>query len=205
MRATAIAVIAALAAASVAGPAAARAWNDPNGRVTLDLPSGWTADPQPCEGCTYVMAFNPSRDCHVLVNPRDQALGLGRVRAIAGNREQINEQVWRNGANALTGIFPADSAQVVSQTTETDSFFPLQRAELRNGEGQVIHGAMQLRPDAEIWAFCLTVGGTDNASSYDALFRSIGTPNDAALRSQIEAAEAAAAPAAPAPAPAPTN
>lgn len=200
MRASAIAVIAALAAASLAGPAAARAWNDPNGRLTIDLPSGWNADPQPCDGCTYIMAFNASRDCHVLVQPRDQALGLARVRAIAGNREQINEQIWRNGANALTGLFPNDSAQVVSQTTETDGFFPVQRAELRNGEGQAVHGAMQLRPEAELWAFCVTVGGTDNPSSYDAFFRSIGTPNDAALRTQIEAAEAAAT--APAPAPA---
>jgi hypothetical protein len=150
-----------------------------------------------------VLAFNPSRDCHVLARPRTgtNVLQPRRVRAIVQDNTRITPQVWTNGANGIPAVFPNDSAQFVSQTVDTSGFWPIQRAELRNAE-QVVFGAMQMRPEMELWAFCVAASGTPRATDYDALFRSMGTPNDAQLKTEVEAAEAAAA-AAPAPAPQP--
>jgi hypothetical protein len=197
------AVIAALSFLALASPAAARPWTDPNGRLTLDLPAGWEVDPLNCPDCTYVLIFNPSRDCHVVARPRAAANALQpqRVRAIMRDNTRITPQIWTSGANAVPALFPGDSAQFVSQTVETERFWPMQRAELRSGE-RVVHGAMQLRPAMELWAFCVPASGAHSASEYNALFRSMGTPNDAQLQSEVEAAEAAAPATAPAPAPA---
>jgi hypothetical protein len=90
----------------------------------------------------------------------------------------------------MTPVFPSNSAQFVSRSSDTSGFWPFQRAELRNGE-RAVHGAMQVRPGMDLIAMCLTYGGADTTAVYDALIRSFGTPNDATLQAAAEAEAAA--------------
>lgn len=200
MRSVAIAIAAALGVAALAGPAAARPWADQNGWLKFDAPSGWTVEQQNCPECTLVLMFNPSRDCHIYSRPREQAnlIQPQRVRSFMRDNTRVTPDVLRNGANALTGVFPNDSATFVSQSLDESGFWPFQRAEFTNAEGKHVYGSFHLRQNVEIWALCLAAGGSDSASNYDAIFRSIGTANDAALQAEVQAAEAAE----PAPAPA---
>jgi len=190
-----------LAVMFLADRAEARPWTDPNGRLTFEVLPGWDVETNNCPDCTYVLAFNPNRDCHVVARPRTAANALQpqRVRAIVRDNARITPQIWTSGANAVPAVFPSDSAQFVSQTVDDGRFWPIQRAELRNAE-KTVHAAFQLRPQMELWAFCVAASGTATPSEYDAFFRSIGTPNDAALQQQVVAAEATAAQPAPAPA-----
>lgn len=173
--------------------------------IKVDVPRGWNGEAQNCaDGCSAFWAFSAQHDCYVVAQPRegDAVLNPARVRIVA--RNPIAQNVWVSGANAVGSAFPNDSAQFVSQSVEDAGFWPIQRAEFRNGEGKTVFGALQLRTNVELWAFCLPASGQTTASTYDAIFRSIGTPTDAERQAEVEAAEAAAAPpAAPAtPAPA---
>ncbi|HVZ99228.1 MAG TPA: hypothetical protein VG841_02805 [Caulobacterales bacterium] len=191
MRASAIALVAALGLA-VAGPAEARTWTDPAGRLTLDLPSGWSQETRNCDGCTFVDAFNPSRDCYVLAKPRAQAIPSARVRKILTEDTPVTDAVWTSNANDFQSVFPNDSATFVSRSLDAGGFWPVQRAEFTNADGKHIHGGMQMRPSVEIWGFCVAAAGDDRASDYDAFFRGMGTPQDAQLQTEVQAAEAAA-------------
>lgn len=190
MRALKIAVGAAMGLA-LAGTALAVT----NGTITVDLPRGWNSENQACTGgCSAVWAFNAEHDCWVVAQPRegDAVLNPARLRTIAG--AQLAPEVWQSGANAIGSAFANNSAQLVSQSVDTSGFWPVQRAELRNGEGKSVFGMMQLRTDAELWAFCMPASGQGSAAPYDAFFRSIGTPTDAERQAAVQAAEAAAAP-----------
>lgn len=206
MRAFVIAAVAALGFAAMAAPASARPWNDPQGRLTFEAPSGWTVEQSNCPECTLVLMFSSSRDCHIYARPREVANRIQpqRVRSFMRDPTRITQELLTNGANALTSVFPGDSAQFVSQSLDEAGFWPVARAEYRNAEGKSVYGAFTLRQDMEIWALCLAAGGTDAASNYDAILRSIGTPNDATLQAEVEAAEAAN-PTTPAPAAAPAQ
>ncbi len=197
MRLFAIAAIAGLGLAAVTGAASARVWTDPAGRLTFDAPAGWTVEQQQAPDFTYVLAFTADRECHLIAmpGPGTAAASPGRVRAAAADAARFNQEQWIRVANSVPPAFPDDSAVFVSQSTETSQFWPIQRAELRNAE-RVVHGAIQIRPGIELWTFCMSFGGSDAASNFDGVIRSVGTPNDAALQTAAEAE-------APAPAPAP--
>ncbi|MES1158864.1 MAG: hypothetical protein ABUL42_03115 [Terricaulis silvestris] len=205
MRASAIALIAALGLVAATGPAMARAWPDPAGRLTLDLPAGWSADTHNCEDCTFVDAFNPSRDCYVLAKPRTEAQAIqpAHVRAIVRDETKITQDILVSNANDFQTVFPNNSATFVSRSLDDTGFWPIVRTEFTNADGKHVHGAMQMRSRMELWAFCVAASGTDSATDYDTFFKGLGTPQDATLQTEVQTAEAAAAAQAAAPPPPP--
>jgi hypothetical protein len=188
MRFVAIAAIVGLGMTALAGPAAARVWTDPNGRLTFDAPAGWTVEPQEAPDFTYAMAFNADRECHFVAMPStgSSTASAARVRQAGAEEGRFPADAWIRVANGVPPVFPGDSAQFVSQSIETSQFWPIQRAELRNAE-RAVHSAIQIRPGLELWTFCMTFDGPDNVSNFDAVIRSVGTPNDAALQADAEA------------------
>ncbi|MES1156801.1 MAG: hypothetical protein ABUL73_03380 [Alphaproteobacteria bacterium] len=203
MRASAIALVAALAMVA-AGPASARPWTDPAGRVTFNLPAGWSQESHPCEDCTSLDAFNPSRDCYIFAKPRpadpQHTIQPAHVRSIMRDDTKITNDIWTSNANDFQMVFANNSATFVSRSlldSNDTRFWPIQRAEFTNGDGKHVFGALQMRPNMELWAFCVAAGsGADDAGNYDAVLNSIGTPQDAQLQTDVTTAEAAAAAAA---------
>lgn len=186
----------------VAGTALAAEWSDSEGRMKFDAPAGWATTQEHSEGFSYVVTGTANNECHFVARPNAGTVSAQAeaVRRTAGDDAQFGADQWTRVANSISPVFPGASAQFVSRSSDTSGFWPIQRAELRNGE-RAVHGAMQIRPGMDLIAMCLTYGGPDSADRYDAIIRSFGTANDAALQAAAEAqaAEEAAPAATPAP------
>lgn len=195
MRLFAIAALAGLTLAAASGAASARTWTDPAGRVVVDAPDGWSVLDQRQANITYVIIGTANNECHVLAFPREQSATMApaAIRRASDNDANYTPENWVRIASGMTSIFTAPPT-VVSHSKDNTNFWPIQRADLQ-GE-RLVHAGIQLRPGLEIHTYCQTYEGADPTERYDALIRSVRTPNDAALQAQAEAA------AAPAPAPA---
>jgi hypothetical protein len=160
--------------------------------MKFDAPAGWTTSQERSDGFSYVVTGTANNECHLLARPNTGTASAAAeaIRRTAANDEQFGQDTWLAVANAMTPVFPSNSAQFVSRSSDTSGFWPVQRAELRNGE-RAVHGAMQVRPGMDLIAMCLTYGGADTTAVYDALIRSFGTPNDATLQAAAEAEAAA--------------
>jgi hypothetical protein len=175
----------------LAGIANAAEFTDSAQRMKFDAPAGWATTQERSDGFSYVVTGTANNECHFLARPNTGTASAAAeaVRRTAGDDAQFGESQWVRIANSLSPVFPGNSAQFVSRSSDTSGFWPIQRAELRNAE-RAVHGAMQIRPGMDLIAMCQTYGGADSAEAYDAIIRSFGTPNDATL--QAAAADQAA-------------
>ncbi|MBC7769117.1 MAG: hypothetical protein H7124_10055 [Phycisphaerales bacterium] len=178
-----LALAAAVGVALSVGVAQAEQWNDPNGRVTFDKPSGWQAEaagPQTAQ--TAVLLFNASNDCYVfgVANPNTASSSADAAR---NTTTPLSPDAWATAANAVRDFFPAGSSpQVVTQTVDTSGFWPVQRAQLQ-APSRTVFGAVQVRPGVEMRAFCSSTSGSESAA-FAQIFNSLGHPNDATWQSQ---------------------
>lgn len=196
MRAFACAALALAALAAVSGAASARVWTDPAGRVSFDAPNGWSIIDQGQANITYVIAGTANNECHVLAIPRETTATVSavRMRDTAANDATFTPEIWTQYSQGITSVFRGGTVQVLSHASEKDGrVWPIQRADLQSSE-RVVHAALQMRPGLEVLTFCQTYEGADTTDAYDALIRSVATPNDAAWQAEIEAAPAPAAP-----------
>ena len=205
MRVFACAAIAALALAAGTAGASARTWTDPAGRVSFEAPDGWSVNPERPPNMTYVVAGIANYECHVLAIPRENSASSSpqAIRNTAANDATFTPEIWTQLTSGLTSVFRDGAVQVLSRSSEKDGrFWPIQRAELQGSE-RPVHAAMQMRPGLDLLTLCQTYEGDEPTAAFDALIRSIATPNDAALQAQAEQqdqaqqAAAAAAQAAP--------
>jgi len=201
MRALAIALIAGIGLAA-AGPAAAQPWTDPAGRFVFQMPSGWReqVDARQTENLTYIEIFTPDRDCAFVAQPTEGLASISPLRArdVVLDDTRFGSEYLKAAGDTFVRVFPNDSAVVVSQSIDRSGFWPIRRVEYLSGE-KAIHGAIQWRPGLQLLAVCSKYEGADQASDYDVIFRSVGTPNDATWQAEAEAAEATRAAAPPAP------
>lgn len=158
-----------------AGVAAAEQYNDPNGRLTFNAPSGWRVQPRAAGGQTVVLAFNASNDCYFF-GADNPGSANSSAEAAMNTRDQISEQTWITYATPIRDFFEGAAPTLVSQTVDTSGAWPVQRAELR-GPSKTVYGAVLIRPGVEIRAFC---SGANSAAAYDPIFASLAHPNDAA-------------------------
>lgn len=196
MRKSALAAAAVCIGMALAATASARVWNDDAGRVSFDSPSSWTVDVQRTSPDTIVLVGNADQECFVLAVPNSGTSSASATRVRAGLQSQIENAAWESLANAVSPMFPSRNARVTNKSVDTSGFWPIQRAEITGAERPVT-AALISRPGMDISAFCWSYGGPDATATYEAFFRSLSHPNDAAWRAEIEAA---APPAAPAPA-----
>ncbi len=196
MRVTALAAAAVCIGLLAGGVAAARVWNDPNGRVTFDAPNGWATSPENNASLTYVITGNANNECHVVATPNagTSRATAAQIRAASAEDARFGNETWTRVLNGIPTVFPGNSANVQSRSLDSSGAWPIQRAEVQGPE-RLVHAAMQLRPGFDIITLCMTYGGADRTDLYDAFIHSVGHPNDAQW-----AAEATAAPA-PAPVP----
>lgn len=168
--------------------ALAEQFNDPNGRLTFNAPSGWRIQPRNATGQTVVLAFNPTNDCYffALPNPTTANSSPGAVR---NTTTPLSPDAWITASRPVPDFFEGAPATLVSQTVDTSGFWPVQRAELR-GPSKTVYAAILARPGAEIRAFC---SGAASATAYDAIFSSLGHPNDATWQQVAEGQAAARA------------
>lgn len=167
------------------GVADAEQWNDPNGRLSFNAPSGWRVQPRNAPGQTAVLAFNPTNDCYFfgLANPNNAGSAATTRNATA----PLSPDAWVTAASPIRDFFEGSPATFVSQSVDTSGFWPVQRAELR-GPTKTVYGAILARPGAEIRAFC---AGSNSAAAYDAIFASLSHPNDAAWQGEAQQQQAA--------------
>lgn len=190
---------------SLGGVAAARPWTDPAGRLTIDVPASWVVSSERTDGFSYVVAGNANNECHFLSVPNTSSASarVDTVRRTILNDAQFDEAAWLRMANAISTLFPNNSASFVSRSRDDSGAWPVQRAELQSPE-RPVHAGLQLRPGFDVSGYCLTYGGADPIAVYDGVLRTMGHPNDAeflALGAQQEAERAAATAAPPAPPP----
>jgi hypothetical protein len=186
---------------SAAGLASAAPWNDPNGRLVFDAPSGWTTSVEQSAEYTYVVTGTANNECHIISrpSPRTAAATPAAVRATAGNDTQFNDAFWQSLANGFARIFPGNSAQVQSHSQDSSQFWPIQRAVIQSPQRSdltaPIQAGFEMRPGFELMTLCMTYGGPDATQAYDAVIRSVGHPNDATFQADAErqGAELAAA------------
>lgn len=190
MRAWALAAVFGLAA--LAGTAAADPWSDPNGRLTLNAPRGWTVRPQNMQGGTAVLAFTASSDCYFFGIP-NPATANSSVNAARRSTTPLSPSAWATAVQAAPDLAAAGAATVTSQSVDTSGFWPVQRAQLQAGS-RTIHGVVLARPGFELRGFC---SGGD--ASYDAILNTLAHPNDPTWQAAAEAAST------PQPAPAPAQ
>ncbi len=141
--------------------------------------------PQQANGLTYVVAAGMTSECHMIAAPREATAQTPPHRVRFAAQQEIDAGAWRNVTNLLPNLFPQD-AQVLRQDIETDTFWPIQSADIRGLTGRTVHGAIQFRPGYELWTFCLTHDGTDDVATFDRIAHSVGAPNDAQLQVQAE-------------------
>ncbi|MEZ5958511.1 MAG: hypothetical protein R3C27_15015 [Hyphomonadaceae bacterium] len=171
-----LALAAALSVGLVAGGVAwAEQFNDPNGRLTFNAPSGWRVQPRASSGQTVVLAFNAANDCYFF-GADNPSTANSSAEAAMNTRDPITAQTWVAYASPIRDFFEGAPATLVSQSVDTSGAWPVQRAELR-GPTKTVYGAVLIRPGVEIRAFC---AGSTSAAAYDSIFASLGHPNDAA-------------------------
>jgi hypothetical protein len=174
---------------TLGGVAAAEQWNDPNGRLTFNAPSGWRVQPRNAPaGTTVVLAFNPTNDCYLFGAPNPSTANASAT-AARNATAPLAPEAWTSAAGVIRDFFEGSPAVLVSQSVDTSGFWPVQRAELR-GPSKTVYGAILSRPGAEIRAFC---AGSNSAAAYDSIFASLGHPNDATWQSQANEQAAARA------------
>jgi hypothetical protein len=193
-----IALMAALMFAAMRGTASADTWTDPAGRMVVDLPAGWQTQQRGAQGQTTIIAFNPANDCYLfgIDNPASASASPNAAR---NTTTPLAPEAWVTAASGLRDFFGSTPPTVTSQSVDTSGFWPVQRVELA-GSPRPVYGALQIRPGAELRAFCSGAGGV---AVFDRIFASMRHPNDAAWREAAErqASERAAAAAQPAPQP----
>jgi len=126
--------LAAIVGAALTGVAAAETWNDPNGRVSFNKPSGWGVETAGSTGTqTAVLTFNASNDCYIfgLTNPAsaDRSANDARNATAAMTPEQ-----WATAASAgqmRRDFFPSGASAPVSTSVDTSGFWPVQRAQFQ--------------------------------------------------------------------------
>lgn len=179
----------------LSGVAAAEPYNDPAGRFSFDKPHGWTVDVRQSPSHSYVIAGTANNECHVFAQPNPATASANPWDMVNTIRQTASFTAanWTSYANAMSEVFPHNSATFVSQSLDNTGTFPLQRAEFSSPDHPTVHAAMTLRPGLEIRVFCLTYSGADPTSVYDQVMHSVSTSHDAEWASAIQAHEAARA------------
>ena len=178
--------LAAIVGAALTGVAAAETWNDPNGRVSFNKPSGWGVETAGSTGTqTAVLTFNASNDCYIfgLTNPAsaDRSANDARNATAAMTPEQ-----WATAASAgqmRRDFFPSGASAPVSTSVDTSGFWPVQRAQFQGA--RTVYAAIETRPGFELRAFCAPTSGQSSAA-FEGILTSLGHPNDAAWQGQAE-------------------
>jgi hypothetical protein len=159
----------------LAGAAAAETWRDPNGRFTFDAPRGWVMEVLDSDPTTVVIAGSANNECYILAIP-NAGTSTATPDAMRDRMETAAPEAWVRLANAVSPMFPNNSAQLADQSVDTSNYWPIQRASFTGGERPVI-AALTGRPGMDIAAFCWTYAGADATATYEALFRSLAHPS----------------------------
>jgi hypothetical protein len=185
----ALSIIALLASATTV---AAEPWTDPTSVVSLEPPAGWIATGHPTDGLTYVVASSAASECHIVGVPRPQTAERTPYSVRFAAETPIGEANWAHVVGAFPDLFPG-AMTLQSARVDTEQFWRVQRADYAVAGGPSVHAAIQFRPGLELWALCRTRSGAEESVAFDAIFNSVGTPQDAALQAtailQQEAAE----------------
>jgi hypothetical protein len=192
MRVNALAAMAAVLGLAVAGSAEARTWSAPDGRFSFDAPSGWVmqVSHSGADG-TIVLAGSANDECYLmaLVNANTASATADAARRTV---QPLTPAAWSALANAITPMFPGNSAQVTTQSVDTDGFWPVQRAQF-SGAARPVVGALTSRPGLDFVSLCWTYDGPDASATYRAVFDSMASANEQTWRSQAESQAAARA------------
>lgn len=174
-----LALAAVFIGAGMAGVAAANPYSDAN--LTFTTPNGWNVERLGADSSAGVLSFNASNDCFFFSIPNPGSAGSSAA-AARNTTEPMSQADWTAAANVAQmrrDFFPS-GATVVSSSVDTSGFWPVQRAQLQGSK--TVQAAIQVRPGFELRAFC-----AGNAN-FDAIFASVGHPNDATWRGQAEQA-----------------
>ena len=89
---------------TVGGVASAEQWNDPNGRLTFNAPSGWRVQPRNAQGQTAVLAFNATNDCYFF-GADNPGSANSSASAAMNTRDPIAAQAWITYATPIRDFF----------------------------------------------------------------------------------------------------
>lgn len=181
-----------LLSAAAVTTAYAAPWTDPSNTISLDAPAGWVVEPQQADGLTYLVAASNASECHIVGVPRASTADTPAYRMRNAAQQPLDQALWTQIAGMFPDLFPG-AATVQSSNVDDSGFWPIQRADYAVAGAAPVRGAIQFRPGLEVWALCRARNGQpEESSSISALFRSIGTPNDATLEAAARRQESEA-------------
>ncbi len=190
MRKFALAATIALGVAAIAAPSMARPWSD--ARLKFELPNsgGWNVRQAQSPGDrTFVQVDAPDDDC-AFYSTNAQIANATVARSAISEDSRFTPEYLQQ----VAGMFPdivGPNATVTASTVDSVGAWPIRRVSYRSGD-RVSHVAIQWRPGVQLIAGCARYqGAASEPTRYDAIFRSVGHPNDATWLQ--EAASGAAA------------
>jgi len=183
--------LAAIFAVGVAAPAFAAPWAD--ARLKFETPgSNWTVRQETYQSTSdrsYIEADAPDDDC-AFYSTAAQVANATVARSAISEDARFTPQYLQQ----VAAMFPrvvGPNATVTANTVDTAGAWPIRRISYRSGE-RVSHVAIQWRPGVQLIAACARYeGAASEPSRYDAIFRSIGHPNDATWAQEATAGAAA--------------
>ncbi len=180
MRKLALAATIALGVVAIASPSMARPWAD--ARLQMDVPGGgWSVvdgSHQTTADRSYVETAAPDDDC-AFYSANAQIANAHLARTAISDDARFTPEYLQQLAGMFPRIIPT-GATVTSNTMDTSGAWPIRRITYSAGERNA-HVAVQWRPGMQLIAACARYQGAESQPSrYDAIFRSVSHPNDAA-------------------------
>ena len=183
-------VIAALFAAAALAQPALKTYTDSQNRFTFQYPASLPVDVvarpnQPVNVLVGAAAY----ECQMFVVDRPEFVGKPPGDVARAYATAFAPDIWKRSADGFALYKRAGAVQ--SNTVDTSSFWPVQRASLTTDANKPAVAAMQARPGVEVWQFCTGFDNADHTAVFNQIIASFAGPNDAAQAAEGAAAEAA--------------
>ncbi|HVV32002.1 MAG TPA: hypothetical protein VHC73_02145 [Vitreimonas sp.] len=170
-------LVATTAAATLASAAYAQqsadTWRDPQGRLEVTFPHGWTVRERESKTAGAVRVFGGSGDfeCQVWSLPTPETAHDTPENSKQRYARARTAEQWQNMVAPLN-YFPSGQIQVSDQTVDTSGAWSVEHVTLTGG-AQTVRGTFQGRPGLELLSLCASFDDQDRNATFAQIERSI--------------------------------
>lgn len=186
------AVLTALFASAAIAQGPTTSLSEPQNRFTIDAPKNWPADFDTSgSGRTAILVgVDPECQFHTVNDASSAVVTPDAIRTTWS--QPIGAARWQTALSPFRGPIFGDAGATLTlrdESVDTSGYFPIQRA-VAEGNGKTVTVAVFPRPGFVVYGLCRNWDRDPQPATYEALFRSLKTPQDAALAAAGDAAEA---------------